>query len=138
LGVTSSGDFFGGTQVALTDVLGDQNFLFTAISVRELRSYDGTYINLAKRLHYGLSVFDATRFFFVSPLALQQSFFREGAFATQRYTGATLLAQYPLDKFHRLDVQRRRGPGGLRGSRTPRWSFLVRERAGRSSGVPYF
>jgi hypothetical protein len=38
VGVTSGGDFFGGTQVALTDVLGDQNFLFTAVSVRELRS----------------------------------------------------------------------------------------------------
>jgi len=136
VGVTSSGDFFGGTQVALTDVLGDQNFLFTAISVRELRSYDATYINLAKRLHYGLSAFDTTRFFFVSPLALQQSFFREGAFATQRYTGASLLAQYPLSKFARLDVN----AGVVRvdeGFENPEVELLVRERAAQL-GVPYF
>ena len=82
--------------MALSDVLGDQNFVFTAVSLREFRSYDGTYINLAKRLHYGLSAFDTTRFFFASPYALQQGFFREGAFATQRYTGASVIAQYPI------------------------------------------
>jgi hypothetical protein len=103
VGVTSGGDFFGGSQVALSDVLGDQNFVFTAVSLREFRSYDGTYINLAKRLQYGVSAFDTTRFFFASPYALQQGFFREGAFATQRYTGATAIAQYPIDKFRRLD-----------------------------------
>jgi hypothetical protein len=136
VGVTSGGDFFGGTQVALTDVLGDQNFLFTAVSVRELRSYDGTYINLAKRFHYGLSVFDTTRFFFVSPLALQQSFFREGAFATQRYTGLNLIGQYPLDKFRRLELN----AGVIRVDEefeNPEVELLVRERAAQL-GVPYF
>jgi outer membrane protein assembly factor BamA len=136
VGVTSGGDFFGGTQVALTDVLGDQNFLFTAVSVRELRSYDGTYINLAKRFHYGLSVFDTTRFFFVSPLALQQSFFREGAFATQRYTGASLIGQYPLDKFRRLELN----AGVIRVDEqfeNPEVELLVRQRA-EQLGVPYF
>jgi len=136
VGVTSGGDFFGGTQVALTDVLGDQNFLFTAVSVRELRSYDGTYINLAKRFHYGLSAFDTTRFFFVSPLALQQSFFREGAFATQRYTGASLIGQYPLDKFRRLELN----AGVIRvdeAFENPEVEALVRQRA-EQLGVPYF
>jgi Tol biopolymer transport system component len=136
VGVTSGGDFFGGTQVALTDVLGDQNFLFTAVSVRELRSYDGTYINLAKRFHYGLSAFDTTRFFFVSPLALQQSFFREGAFATQRYTGFNLIGQYPLDKFRRLELN----AGVYRVNEqfeSPEVELLVRQRA-EQLGVPYF
>jgi len=135
VGVTSSGDFFGGTQVALTDVLGDQNFLFTAVSIRELRSYDGTYINLAKRLHYGLSAFDTTRFFFVSPYALQPGFSREGAFATQHYTGATAIAQYPLDKFRRLDLS----AGVVRINEqfeNPAVEEFVRQRA-ESLGVPY-
>ena len=105
LGVTSSGDFFGGSQVALSDVLGDKNFLLTAISQREFRSYEGTYIDLGRRLHYGISAFDNTQFFYASPYDLQTSFFREGAFATQRVRGAVALAQYPLDKFHRLDLQ---------------------------------
>ena len=105
VGVTSSGDFFGGSQVALSDVLGDKNFLLTAISQREFRSYEGTYIDLGRRLHWGASAFDNTQFFYASPYALQTSFFRQGAFATQRSRGALTLAQYPLDKFHRLDFQ---------------------------------
>jgi hypothetical protein len=49
IGVSSGGDFFGGSQVALTDVLGDQNFLLTAYSLREFRNYEATYVNLAPR-----------------------------------------------------------------------------------------
>ncbi len=104
VGVTSSGDFFGGSQVALADVLADHNFLITAASVREFRSYDGTYLNLSRRLHWGVNLFDFTRFFFVSPFGLDLSFSRDGAFATRRVTGGSLIAQYPLDKFRRLDL----------------------------------
>jgi hypothetical protein len=105
VGVTSSGDFFGGSQVALADVLGDHNFVVTAVSLREFRSYDGTYINLSRRYHYGFSLFDNTRFFFPQFLVPQSSFSRDGAFAVQRYTGGFLVAQYPLDKFRRLELQ---------------------------------
>ena len=76
----------------------------TAMSLREFRSYEGTYLNLSGRLHWGLTGFDDTRFFYASPYGLQQGFGREGAFATQRYSGALALAQYPLDKFRRLEV----------------------------------
>jgi Tol biopolymer transport system component len=103
VGVTSSGDFFGGSQIALTDVLGDHTFVATALSVQEFRSYEGTYFNLSRRFHYGVSAFDYTSFFYAAPYGLQTSFFREGAIATRRYTGASLLGQYPLDKFHRVE-----------------------------------
>src|SRR5205085_701564 len=103
VGVTSSGDFFGGSQVALADVLGDKNFLLTAVSVREFRSYDGTYIDLGHRLHYGLSGFDNTRFFFPSFFVPQQSFSRQGAFFIQRLTGASLIGEYPLDRYRRVE-----------------------------------
>jgi hypothetical protein len=105
VGVTSGGDFFGGSQVALSDVLGDQNFVFTAMSLREFRSYQGTYINLSRRLHWGASGFDNTQFFFSPYLIPQTTFSREGAFATQRYSGGLVVAEYPLDKFHRLEFQ---------------------------------
>lgn len=103
VGVTSGGDFFGGSQIALTDVLGDHTFVATALSVQEFRSYEGTYFNLSRRFHYGLSAFDYTQFFYASPYDLNTSFFREGAIATRRYTGGSILGQYPLDKFHRLE-----------------------------------
>jgi hypothetical protein len=135
VGVTSGGDFFGGSQVALTDVLGDQNFLLTAISIREFRSYEGTYVNLAKRLHYGISGFDTTRFFFTSPYGFQQGFSRQGAFATQRLTGANAIAQYPLDRFRRLDFSA--GIIKLKERfENPAVEQLARERAA-ALGVPF-
>jgi hypothetical protein len=103
VGVTSGGDFFGGSQVALVDVLGDQNFMFTALSIREFRTYQGNYINLARRLRYGVNGFDTTQFFFTSPFQFTGGFSRQGVLATQRFTGGNILAQYPLDKFRRLD-----------------------------------
>jgi hypothetical protein len=104
VGVTSGGDFFGGSQIALSDVLGDHTFVATALSVQEFRSYEGTYYNLSRRFHYGLSAFDYTSFFYAAPYGLQTSFFREGAIATRRYSGGTLVGQYPLDKFHRVEL----------------------------------
>jgi hypothetical protein len=104
VGVTSSGDFFGGTAVALTDVLGDQNFVATALSIREYRTYEGTYINLASRFHYGLSAYDTTRFFYSNYYVPQNYYSRDGAFLTQRLTGASLIGQYPLSKFRRLEL----------------------------------
>ncbi len=136
VGVTSGGDFFGGSQVALSDVLGDQNFLFTAISLREFRSYEGTYLNLSRRLHWGLTGFDDTRFFYASPYGLQQGFGRQGAFATQRFSGALALAQYPLDKFRRIEVS----AGFLRvseGFQNNDAGLLVQQQADQL-GVPLF
>ncbi len=105
VGVTSGGDFFGGSQVALTDVLGDQNFTFTALSVASYRTYLGSYVNLAKRLHFGINGFDTTSFFY-GPNAYYYTggFSRQGVLATQRYSGGTFIGQYPLDKYRRLDM----------------------------------
>jgi len=107
VGVTSSGDFFGGTAVGLTDVLGDHNFTFTALSIREFRTYNGTYLNLSRRLHYGFSAFDTTQFYYAAPYGLDPTFtgtFREDALATTRYTGGQLIAQYPFSKFSRVEM----------------------------------
>ena len=64
VGVTSSGNFYGGTAIALTDVLGDQHFSATVLSVSSYRIYDGRYTNLASRLHSGFNFFDQTYFFY--------------------------------------------------------------------------
>jgi Tol biopolymer transport system component len=104
LGVTSSGDFFGGSQVALTDVLGDQNLLITAYSFRELQSYSANYLNLSRRFQYGFNLFDQKQFFYSSPYNLQPGFSRQGAYATQRYTGGVIVGSYPINKFQRIEA----------------------------------
>lgn len=105
IGVTSSGDFYGGTQIALTDVLGDQNFVFTALSLREYRSYSAEWMNLAGRFQYGINLFDATLFFYDRFFIPSFSYdLRDGLLLTQRFSGASLQGVYPLDKFRRLRV----------------------------------
>ena len=111
VGVTSSGDFFGGTAVALTDTLGDQLFTASVLSVASYRVYQGQYANLASRLHYGVNIFDQTYFFYPYYAAYAQYYgynTRDLAIATQRFTGGQVFAQYPLDTFRRVEVS-----GGL-------------------------
>lgn len=106
LGVTSSGNFYGGTSVALTDVLGDQLFTFTVLSVSSYRIYDARYTNLARRLHYGVDFFDQTYFFYPYNNYYANYYGqdpRDLAVATQRFTGGQVFAQYPLDTFRRLE-----------------------------------
>jgi hypothetical protein len=107
VGVTSSGDFFGGSAIALTDTLGDQLFSVAVLSVASYRIYDGRYTNLARRLHYGVNFFDQT-YFFYPYLNYYPEYYgynvRDLAIATQRFTGGQLFAQYPLDLFRRIDL----------------------------------
>ncbi|MEO6401668.1 MAG: hypothetical protein ABIP62_06575, partial [Vicinamibacteria bacterium] len=101
VGFTSNGDFFGGSQVALTDVLGDQTFLFTASSIREYRNYAAQYLNQSSRWNWGVTASDFTVYYF-SQYQFSSLNTRDGALGTERYTGATGFAVYPLDKFNRL------------------------------------
>ncbi len=108
LGVTSGGDFFGGTQVALTDIMQDHTFLLTILSVRGYRVYEGQYVNLSRRFQYGVQGFDRTYFFYPQYYIPTYSFSRDGVLATQRYRGGLLTGYYPLNKQRRLEFS-----GGL-------------------------
>jgi len=105
VGVTSGGDFFGGSGISFSDVLGDQNFTFLALSVREFRQYYGSYTNLSGRFQYSLAGFDSTSFFYANPygsfLPIQT---REDSLATIRATGATMASIYPLSRFRRFEL----------------------------------
>jgi outer membrane protein assembly factor BamA len=86
--------------VALTDVLGDQSLLFTVESVRDYRNYSGQYANLSGRWNWGVLASDFTIYYF--PSQYSSTYTREGAIATERYTGAAGFAVYPLNKFNRV------------------------------------
>jgi outer membrane protein assembly factor BamA len=103
LGVTSGGDFFGGTQVALTDIMQDHTFLLTILSVRGYRIYEGQYVNLSRRFQYGIQGFDRTFFYYPTYYIPTFSFSRDGVLATQRYRGGLFIGQYPIDKLRRLE-----------------------------------
>jgi hypothetical protein len=139
VGVTSSGNFYGGTAVALTDVLGDQNFTFTVLSIASYRIYDGRYTNLASRLHYGINVFDQTYFFYPYYAQYAQYYgldVRDLALATQRFTGGQVFVEYPLDLFRRVEL----GAGVIKVSENYQDATLQQSICGESAllGLPCF
>ncbi len=61
IGMTSNGDFLGGTQITFTDVLGDQQFSVLAYSVSQYRTLGFTYANLAGRMQFQLTGYSQDR-----------------------------------------------------------------------------
>ena len=109
VGVTSGGDFFGGTQVTFTDVLGDQQFNFYAESVSQYRSLSLSYLNLSRRFQYALQGFSQTQFYYANNAgtfyAAQYGFLsHKDALATQTSRGGTAFGIYPLNRYARLEV----------------------------------
>jgi len=108
VGVTSGGDFFGGTAVTFTDVLGDQQFNLYAESVSQYRSISGSYTNLSRRFQYALQGFSLKQFYygnyggyFYDPSIYLD---RSNAIATQSELGGLAFAIYPLSRYARLEM----------------------------------
>ena len=109
IGVTSGGDFFGGTQVTFTDVLGDQQFNFYLESVSQYRSFSGSYMNMSRRFQYALQGFSQTQFYYANDAgtyyAAQYGFLsHDDALSTQTERGGTAFAIYPLNRYARLEM----------------------------------
>jgi len=109
VGVTSGGDFFGGTQVTFTDVLGDQQFSMYAESVSQYRSLSFGYLNLSRRLQYALQGFSQTQFYYANNAGTfyqQQYGFlsHSDAISTQTERGGTAFGIYPLNRYARLEL----------------------------------
>lgn len=110
VGLTSGGDFLGGTAIAFTDVLGDQQFTFFATSVSQYRSFSGSYINLERRFQYALQAQSTTQFYY----GQNEAIFYDPAFSgfidrdlavrtiTQR--GATAFGIYPFNRYRRVEI----------------------------------
>jgi WD40 repeat protein len=110
LGVTSGGDFFGGTQISFTDVLGDQQFNLFAASVSQYRTMSLSYLNLERRLQWAVQGYSQTQFFY----GQYENFFydpayaglidRDLAVATRTLRGGTAFAIYPFNRYRRLEM----------------------------------
>ncbi len=110
VGLTSGGDFLGGTAIAFSDVLGDQQFTFFATSVSQYRSFSGSYINLERRFQYALQGFMQTQFFYgqLEGVFYDPSFSgiidRDFAVATTTTRGATAFGIWPFNRYRRVEV----------------------------------
>jgi WD40 repeat protein len=109
LGVTSSGNFYGNTELTFTDVLGDKQFNFFAQSIGNYRTMALTYLNVGSRLQYALQGFSQDIFYFGQNLALYDPSLapyidRDQAEAVQSQKGATAFGIYPINRYARLEL----------------------------------
>ena len=110
LGVTSSGDVYGGTAITFGDVLGDQQFNVFASSIAQYRSLAVSYTNLSRRFQFALQGFSQSQFFYGSlegvfyDPALAPLISRDQAIATRTTQGGSAFAIYPFDRYRRLEM----------------------------------
>jgi hypothetical protein len=112
VGVTSGGNFFGGTAVTFTDVLGDQQFNLYAESVSQYRSLSLSYTNLSRRFQYALQGFSLTQFYYgnYGGYLYDPTIFldHDQALATQTMRGGLAFGIYPINRYARIELS-----GGL-------------------------
>ena len=110
LGVTSGGDFFGGTQISFTDVLGGKQVNLFASSVSQYRTFAATYINIENRLQYSLQAFMQDTFYygnvdnFLYNSGLTPFLDRDNALAVRTQRGVLGFGIYPFNRYTRLEL----------------------------------
>ena len=108
VGITSGGDFFGGTSISFTDVLGDQQVGMYVSSVQQYRTMSASYLNQSRRLQWAVQAFSQTQFFYgidprlIADLGLLLD--RDDAEATRGIKGVTAFAIYPLNRYARVEL----------------------------------
>ncbi len=108
IGVTSGGDFFGGTSISFTDVLGDQSLGMYISSVQQYRTMSASYLNQSRRLQWAAQAFSQTEFFY----GLEQQYLlqlgfqvdRDDALATRTIRGITGYGIWPINRYARVEV----------------------------------
>ena len=109
LGVSSSGDIFGGTQVSFSDVLGDKQFSLYAASVQQYRTMAFSYVNLSRRFQNAVQVYSETQFFYPysdsgAYYDTRYQFSRKDALATQTVRGGSVFGIYPFNRYRRMEL----------------------------------
>ncbi len=109
VGITSSGDLFGGTAVTFSDVLGDKQFNLYIASISQYRTLAGSYVNLSRRFQYAIQGFSQTQFYYgLQPGQLYDPSLafisRDFAIATRTQRGGSIFGIYPINRYARLEV----------------------------------
>lgn len=110
LGVTSGGDFFGGTQISFSDLLGGKQINVFASSVSQYRTMAATYINIENRIQYSAQAFSQDVFYYgqldnyLYSAGLVPFIDRERALSVRTQRGVTGFAIYPFNRYTRLEM----------------------------------
>lgn len=99
-GVTSDQTFVSRSVIFMSDMLGDRRFIAALDSVSSFANFDFLYLNMQKRLSWGIRLFDDRTYF------VTQNF--EGNDLDRRLlyeqTAALGIVSYPFDRYHRIDA----------------------------------
>lgn len=111
LGVTSGGNFYGGTDLTFTDVLGDKQMNFYASSMSTYRTFAFAYTSIERRFQYALQVYSQEAFFYGTGAtaalydpALAPYVSRDLSIGSRTARGVTLFGIYPLNRYARFEV----------------------------------
>lgn len=106
--VSTSGAIFGGSAIALSDMLGDRTLFFMAYQAYAFRSYYGAYLNQTRRFQYMVSGFSLAEFYYppfyyYNPELYYRMSYQD-AIATRKIFGASALGIYPFSRFTRFEA----------------------------------
>jgi len=110
VGVTSGGNFFGGTAISFTDVLGDRRLDFVVASMSQYRTFVGSMINLEHRFQYALQGYWQDEFYYAQLAgvyydpSLDPYINRDLATSTRSNRGVTAFGIYPLSRYTRVEL----------------------------------
>ena len=111
VGVTSGGNFYGGTDLTFTDVLGDKQMNFYASSVSTYRTFAAGYTNIERRLQYSLQAYSQESFFYSNAVtqalydpALAPFVDRNLSIGSRSTRGATAYGIYPFNRYARVEL----------------------------------
>ena len=100
VGVSSDNTLISQTHISFADNYGDRRFDVLFESVSGFSNFQFAYLDLAKRLQWGVTLFD-NRSYYVYATSAEDNVKRQRIF---RQTGLALFAQYPLSVYHRVEA----------------------------------
>ncbi len=100
-GVTSDQLFLSRSTIYMSDMLGNRRLIASLDSVSSFSNFDVLYLDLHKRLNWGVRVFDNRSFFTATNVDTGLIDARKQVY---RQTGALAIFSYPFDRYHRLDT----------------------------------
>jgi hypothetical protein len=109
VGVTNNADFYGGTELSFSDVLGDRRVNLTIGAIMQYTTFAGSYMDISKRFQWAIQGIYQKQFFygnnpyFYDPL-LSPYVSRDMAEATRLVAGGSAFGIYPLDAYRRVEV----------------------------------
>ncbi|HUP50424.1 MAG TPA: BamA/TamA family outer membrane protein [Thermoanaerobaculia bacterium] len=100
-GVTSDQIPVSRSTIYMSDMLGNRRFIASLDSVSSFSNFDFLYLDLQRRMNWGLRLFDNRSFFTAVD---QQRLELQRIKQAYRETGALGLVSYPFTRYHRLDA----------------------------------